>query len=90
MRALYRLLVDTFVLWGMKLWLENLVPAAPLHGEDSDDTTGVPEDAEEPLVPPAGQAPVPGPAPRDLVWWAWEGVSFSSELQGKLNPSWRI
>ena len=87
MRALYRLLVDTFVLWGMKLQLENLVPVAPLSGEDSDD---VPEEAEEPLAPPAGQDPVPGPALRDLVWWAREGVSFSPKLQGKLNPSWRI
>ena len=32
----------------------------------------------------------PGPALRDLVWWAREGVSFSPKLQGKLNPGWRI
>ena len=43
---------------------------APLNGEDSDDKAGVPEEAEEPLAPPAGQAPELGPAFRDRVWRA--------------------
>ena len=42
---------------------------APLSGEDSDD---VPEEAEEPMAPPAGAAPELG--------HFGKGISFSPEL----------